>query len=391
MKQSRFDILVYNNISPRGLKRLPEAGYQLVDDAADPDVILLRSHKLHDLVPGKSLKAVGRAGAGVNNIPVESLSALGIPVFNTPGANANAVKELVVAGLLLACRNLAQAWQYTRALEGSPEEVARQVEAGKKKFAGSELPGKSIGIVGLGAIGRSVAEICLMLGMEVIGYDPMLTVEGAWSLSSRVRRARSLADLLSRSDYVSFHVPLNDSTRGMLNEDSIGALKAGATVLNFARSEIVDADAVIRALDAGRAARFVSDFPTPELIRHDKVITLPHLGASTLEAEENCAVMVVDQVRDYLENGNIRNSVNFPEVNMPRGSPYRLVVANSNVPNMLGQISTTMAEAGLNIHDMINQSRGSLAYTVVDTDSAIPDTVIDRLKSIDGVLSARLI
>lgn len=391
MKQTRFNIQVYNNISPRGLKRLPEATYDILDACEDPDVILLRSHKLHDLEPGKSLKAVGRAGAGVNNIPVERLSAAGIPVFNTPGANANAVKELVVAGLLLACRNLAEAWQYTRSLEGSDEAIARQVEAGKKKFAGTELPDKTIGIVGLGAIGRSVAEICLMLGMEVVGYDPMLTVEGAWSLSARVRRARSLADLLSRSDFVSFHVPLTDSTRGMLNDDTIGSLKHGCTVLNFARSEIVDSEAVVRALDAGRAARFVSDFPTPELIRHDKVITLPHLGASTREAEENCALMVVDQVRDYLENGNIRNSVNFPEVVMPRGSPYRLVVANNNVPNMLGQISTTMAEAGLNIHDMINQSRGSLAYTVVDTDSPIPDQVVDRLTAIDGVLSARLI
>ncbi len=391
MKQTRFNVLVLNNISPKGLKRLPEANYDVVDSIDDPDVILLRSHNLHELAPGKALKAVGRAGAGVNNIPVERLSALGIPVFNTPGANANAVKELVVAGLMMACRNLAEAWSYTRALEGSVDEVARQVEAGKKKFAGTELPDKTIGIVGLGAIGRSVAEICLMLGMEVVGYDPMLTVEGAWSLSSRVRRARSLADLLSRSDYVSFHVPLNDSTRGMLNEDSIGALKHGSTVLNFARSEIVDTAAVLQALDAGRAARFVSDFPTPELIRHDKVITLPHLGASTREAEENCAMMVVDQVRDYLENGNIRNTVNFPEVVMPRGSPYRLVVANSNVPNMLGQISTTMAEAGLNIHDMINQSRGPLAYTVVDTDSAIPDHVVDRLMSIEGVLRARLI
>lgn len=391
MKQNTFDVVVYNAISARGLERLPEATYVVHESHDDPDVILLRSRNLHDLEPSASLKAVGRAGAGVNNIPVGKLSERGIPVFNTPGANANAVKELVVAGLLLSCRNIAEAWRYTCSLEGSDEEITRQVEAGKKRFAGTELPGKVIGIAGLGAIGRSVAEVCLALGMEVAGYDPMLTVEGAWSLSSRVRRARSLSELMLSADYVTFHVPLTDSTRGMLNEDSLSSLKPGATILNFARSEIVDVESVIRALDAGRAARMVTDFPTPELIRHPRVIALPHLGASTREAEENCAVMVVDQVRDYLENGNIRNSVNFPDVVMPRGSPYRLVIANSNVPNMLGQISTTMAQAGLNIHDMINQSRGSLAYTVVDTDSPIPEDVVARLTAIEGVLSARLV
>ncbi|KAA3626629.1 MAG: 3-phosphoglycerate dehydrogenase [Proteobacteria bacterium] len=391
MKHTKYNIQVFNNISDRGLSRLPSESYVVAENHDDPDVILLRSHKLLDFTPGPSLKAVGRAGAGVNNIPVTKLSERGIPVFNTPGANANAVKELVVGGLLLACRNLTDAWRYTCELNGSNEEIARQVEAGKKRFAGTELPGKAIGIVGLGAIGRSVAEVCLQLGMEVIGYDPMLTVEGAWSLSSRVRRARSLGELLATSDYVSFHVPLSDNTRDMLNENSIAALKRGSTVLNFARSEIVDSSAVVRALNRGHAARFVTDFPTPELIAHEKVITLPHLGASTREAEENCAVMIADQIRDYLENGNIRNSVNYPEVIMPRGSPYRLVVANSNVPNMLGQISTTMAEAGLNIHDMINQSRGPLAYTVVDTDSVIPQSVVDRLTAIEGVLTARRI
>ncbi|GJL81911.1 MAG: D-3-phosphoglycerate dehydrogenase [marine bacterium B5-7] len=391
MSKTIRNILVYNSISDKGLDRFPVDTYVLHDDHADPDVILLRSHDLHGINPGPSLKAVGRAGAGVNNVPVGIFSDQGIPVFNTPGANANAVKELVVGGLLQSCRNLNEAWQYTRQLTGSAQEFESEVEAAKKRFAGIELPGRSIGIIGLGAIGRSVAEVCLMLGMEVIGYDPMLTVEGAWSLSSRVRRSRSVADLLARSDFVTFHVPLNDNTRGMLNEDTIHLLKPGSTVLNFARSEIVEVDAILKALDSGKAGRFISDFPHPSLITHDKVITFPHLGASTREAEENCAVMAVDQVRDYLENGNIRNSVNFPEVVMPRGSPYRLVIANSNVPNMLGQISTTMAESGLNIHDMINQSKGPLAYTIVDTDSPVPKDVVDKLVAIEGVLKARTI
>ncbi len=391
MKQTKFKVLVYNNISPRGLDRMPGECYEMQQECADPDAILLRSHKLHELQPGASLKAVGRAGAGVNNIPVARLSERGIPVFNTPGANANAVKELVVGGLMLACRHLAHAWQYTRELEGTAEQVARDVEAGKKRFAGIELPGRTIGVVGLGAIGRSVAEVCLQLGMEVVGYDPMLTVEGAWSLSSRVRRARSLSDLLSRADFVTLHVPLSDSTRDMLNDDTLAAVRSGCTVLNFSRGEIVDDAAMLRALEAGLVSRYVTDFPAPQLIADDRVIALPHLGASTVEAEENCAIMVVDQVRDYLENGNIRNSVNFPEVVMPRGSPYRMVVANSNVPNMLGQISTAMAEGGLNIHDMINQSRGPLAYTIVDTDSRIPTEQVQRVAGIEGVLSARLV
>ena len=386
-----FRILTLNNISSRGLERIPPEHYLVSDQDDDPDAILLRSFNMHGLTLPQALKAVGRAGAGVNNIPVDRLSSMGVPVFNAPGANANAVKELVVAGLFLACRNLCHAWDYTRHLAGTDEEVFKAVEVGKKQFAGSELPGRTLGVVGLGAIGRSVANICLQLGMKVIGFDPNLTVEGAWQLSSDVARARSVDELLMKSDFITFHVPLNDATRHMINANNVARLRPGATVLNFARHGIVDDAAVCGALSKGLLRAYVTDFPTSQTNGCPGVIGLPHLGASTREAEENCAVMVVEQVRDFLENGNIRNSVNFPETNMPRGSPHRLVVANANVPNMLGQISTAMAEANLNIHDMINQSRGDLAYTVVDTDSEIPQLVADTIRAIDGVMMARVL
>lgn len=386
-----FRILTLNNISSRGLECIPAEGYSVSDTEPAPDAILLRSCNMHGMELPPGLKAVGRAGAGVNNIPVDRLSGMGVPVFNAPGANANAVKELVVAGLFLACRNLCGAWDYTRKLQGSDDEVSRAVEAGKKEFAGSELPGRTLGVVGLGAIGRSVANICLQLGMKVIGLDPNLTVEGAWQLSSDVARARSVDELLMKSDFITFHVPLNDATRHMINENNVSRLRPGATILNFARHGIVDDNAVCAALARGSLHAYVTDFPTSRTNGCRGVIGLPHLGASTREAEENCAVMVVEQVRDFLENGNIRNSVNFPETHMPRGSPHRLVVANANVPNMLGQISTAMAEAALNIHDMINQSRGDLAYTVVDTDSEIPEAVADTIRAIDGVMMARIL
>ncbi|MFT5114548.1 MAG: D-3-phosphoglycerate dehydrogenase [Parasphingorhabdus sp.] len=391
MIQKEYDIQVFNNISRQGLERFPAQFYNAGSECQNPDAILLRSQNLHSWQPQSQLKAVGRAGAGFNNIPVDKLSDLGIPVFNTPGANANAVKELVVAGLLMACRNLAEAWQYTNALTGSEDEISQLVETGKKQFSGTELPGKTLGVIGLGAIGRSVAETCLQLGMNVIGYDPMLTVEGAWNLDSRVKRATKVNDLLRESDYITFHVPLNDATRSLISSESLRVLKPGVTILNFARSEIVDTNAVLAGLEHGLVRKFVTDFPSAELIAHQRVVNLPHLGASTVEAEENCARMVVDQVRDYLENGNVHNSVNFPDVVMPRGSPFRLIVANRNVPNMLGQISTTMAEAGLNIHDMINQSRGDLAYTVTDAGSEIPQAVVEKISSLDGVLNARLV
>jgi len=384
-----FKVQVLNNISSIGLQRLPSDKFEVGSDVADPDAILVRSANMHSMELAGNLKAVGRAGAGVNNIPVEALGKRGVPVFNAPGANANAVKELVIAGLLLACRNICQAWDYARNLSGSDEEVHKAVESGKKKFSGIELPGNTIGVVGLGAIGRTVANLCLDLGMNVVGYDPNLTVAGAWQLSSSVTREESLEGLLRKVDFVTFHVPLNDGTRNMINAETVALLKDGATLLNFARDGIIDDAAVVKAMAAGKLRAYVTDFPSNTLLKQERVIALPHLGASTAEAEINCAVMVADQVRDFLENGNTRNSVNFPNVSMPRGTDYRLVVANANVPNMLGQISTAMADASLNIHDMINQSRGELAYTVVDTDSPIPDSVVSRVCGIEGVLMAR--
>jgi len=386
-----YKIQTLNNISREGLDRFPTADYKVGEDVSDPDAIVVRSFKMHDMDLPASVKAIGRAGAGVNNIPVTKMSERGVVVFNAPGANANAVKELVIAGMLLACRNICEAWDFTRVLEGTDKEISEAVESGKKKYAGTELPGKTIGVVGLGAIGRSVANICLDLGMNVVGYDPMLTVEGAWKLSSRVERATSLEHLLQKVDFVTFHVPLSDKTRNMIDRKALTSMKQGVTVMNFAREGIVDDEAICDAIKDGRVRKYVCDFPSKRLIAEPRVIALPHLGASTAEAEINCAVMVVDQIKDFLENGNIHNSVNFPEVRLARNTDYRLVVANANVPNMLGQISTAMADAGLNIHDMINQSRGELAYTVVDTDSPIPAEVFKRISSIEGVSMARVL
>ncbi|HEC12873.1 MAG TPA: 3-phosphoglycerate dehydrogenase [Acidiferrobacteraceae bacterium] len=386
-----FKILTLNNISKTGLEQFPSAHYEVGGDIADPDAIILRSYKMHDMAIPESVKAIGRAGAGVNNIPVDAMSQKGVPVFNAPGANSNAVKELVVTGMLLACRNICQAWDFARQLAGDDATIAGSVESGKKMFAGTELPGRTIGVVGLGAIGRSVANICLHLGMNVVGYDPMLTVEGAWQLSSRVERARNLEQLLAKVDFITFHVPLNDKTRNMIDVKALGMMRDGVTVMNFARDGIVDDAAVCAAIDAGKIHAYVSDFPHKGIIGHKGVIALPHLGASTEEAETNCAVMVSSQVKDFLENGNIRNSVNFPEMSMPRSTKYRLLVVNANVPNMLGQISTAMADASLNIHDMINQSKGDIAYTLVDTDSPIPSAVADKISAIDGVSTARTV
>jgi len=386
-----FKILTLNNISARGLARLPQDAFKVGGDIKDPDAILLRSFKMHDMDIPKAVKAVGRAGAGVNNIPVAKLSGMGIPVFNAPGANANAVKELVVAGLLLAARNICQAWDFARNLQGSDADIGKATEAGKKDFAGFELPGRTLGVVGLGAIGRYVANVGVSLGMKVIGYDPGITVEGAWQLSADVKKAASVDELLRNVDFVSFHVPLLDATKNLVNAERIKNMRKGAVILNFAREGIVDDAAVVEALNAGKLYAYINDFPTNLTKNHPRCITLPHLGASTEEAEENCAIMVADQVRDFLENGNIKNSVNFPDVVVPRESPHRLVVANANVPNMLGQISTAMAEAGLNIHDMVNRSRGDLAYTVVDLDAPVTDAVCGKITAIKGVLSARVV
>ncbi|MBD3671155.1 MAG: phosphoglycerate dehydrogenase [Gammaproteobacteria bacterium] len=387
-----YKVLTLNNISVAGLERLPREGYEIASEIGHPDAILLRSFKMHDMEIPETLKAVGRAGAGVNNIPVEKMTEKGVPVFNAPGANANAVKELVIAGMLLACRNICQAWDFTRNIQADDAKMNKEVEAGKKMFAGFELPGRTLGVVGLGAIGRNVANAALGLGMKVIGFDPGITVEGAWHLSSDVQKAATVDELFAKADFVTFHVPLIDATANMLNAERLANMKDGAVILNFARNGIIDDEAVLAAIDKGKVYAYVTDFPSNLLQGHDKVITLPHLGASTGEAEDNCAVMVAEQVRDYLENGNIRNSVNFPEVYMPREEgAYRLAVANSNVPNMLGQISTDLADAGLNIIDMLNKSRGEVAYTLVDVDQAIPEKVVDEIRGIQGVLKVRTI
>lgn len=386
-----FKILTLNNISVAGLERLPRDRYEIASEMQHPDAILVRSAKMHDMELPASVRAVGRAGAGVNNIPVAKYSAHGIPVFNAPGANANAVKELVIAGMLLACRNICQAWEFARQQTGDDAAINKQVEAGKKNFVGFELPGRTLGVVGLGAIGVQVCNAALALDMKVVGFDPDITVQRAWQLSSQVQQAASIDDLLSRSDFVTFHVPLVDKTRHMINAERLRNMKTGVVLLNFARDGIIDDSAVCAALDSGKVYAYVCDFPANLIKNHPRIITLPHLGASTREAEENCAVMVADQVREYLEHGNIHNAVNFPEVMMPRTEGQRLAVANANVPNMLGQISTALAQAGLNILDMLNKSRGDLAYTLVDVEGGIPATVVDKIAAIDGVLSVRIV
>jgi D-3-phosphoglycerate dehydrogenase len=386
---ARFKILTLNTISGIGLKRLPAGEYACASQVQDPDAILVRSQDMHAMEIPASVKAIGRAGAGVNNIPVDKLSRRGVPVFNAPGANANAVKELVIAALLIAARNLVPALRFTAGLEGDDKTLHRLVEDGKKQFSGFELPRHTLGVIGLGKVGSLVADAAIKLGMHVLGYDPHITVDAAWSLPSQVRKAHSVEEVLKASDFVTLHVPLLEVTRGMINAERIKLMKHGAILLNFAREGIVEDDAVLEALAAKRLRHYVCDFPVKKLQGYPHVVTLPHLGASTREAEDNCAVMVVDQVRDFLENGNIVNAVNFPDVVMAREAPYRVAIANANVPNMLGQISTAMAKAGLNIHNMLNKSKGEMAYTLVDVDSAVPAAVCDQIASIEGVLAVR--
>lgn len=384
-----YKIQTLNNISVAGLERLPRDGYEVASEMGSPDGILLRSCNMHSMDLDANTKAIGRAGAGVNNIPVDKMSERGVVVFNAPGANANAVKELVVAGMLLAARNVCQGWDFSRELEGVDEEISKQVEAGKKNFGGFELPGRTLGVIGLGAIGILVANVALRLGMKVIGYDPDITVQSAWKLSSEVEKANSVDDLLSRVDFVTFHVPLVEGTKNLINAERLKMMKDNVTILNFARNGIVDDEAVSEGIKSGKVNAYVCDFPSNLLKKHERVITLPHLGASTKEAEDNCAIMVAEQVKEYLENGNISNSVNFPEVYMPRNGDFRLGVVNSNVPNMVGQISTALANANLNIVDMLNKSRGDLAYTVVDVDSDITEATLSSIAAIEGVLSVR--
>ena len=385
-----YKIQTLNNISVVGLDRFPRDRYEIASEMTNPDAILVRSAKMHDMKLAPSVQAIGRAGAGVNNIPVDAMTAAGIPVFNAPGANANAVKELVVAGMLMAARNIGQAWQFAASLSGDDATINKAVEAGKKNFVGFELPGRTLGDIGLGAIGVKVANAARALGMKVIGYDPTITVRAAWALDSDVQQALSVDDLAARSDFITFHVPLTDATRNMINADRLRLMKKRSVLLNFARNGIIDDEAAVAALNSGHLYAYVCDFPSNLLKDHPRVITLPHLGASTAEAEENCALMVADQVRDWLENGNVSNSVNFPEISLPRTDDgYRIAVVNSNVPNMLGQISTDLAAAGLNIIDMLNKSRGGIAVTLIDVDSPPSEDSVQRITGISGVLSVR--
>jgi len=384
-----YHILTLNNIAQVGLKRLPAELYEVGNQVGSPDAILVRSHDMHKMEIAREVKAIGRAGAGTNNIPVKQMSARGVPVFNAPGANANAVKELVIAGILIAARNLLPAAHFVTGLAGDDAAINEQVEDGKKNFAGVELTKRTLGVIGLGKVGSLVADAAIKLGMHVHGYDPHITVDAAWSLPSSVKRAHSVEDVLKNCEFVTLHVPLAEATRNLISHERIKLMKHGAILLNFSRDGIVDNGAVLEGLSAKRLKYYVCDFPARQLAGNPAVIALPHLGASTREAEDNCAIMVVDQLRDYLENGDIRNAVNFPDVAMARESPFRVGIANANVPNMLGQISTAMAQAGLNIHTMLNKSRGEMAYTLVDVDSAVPSHVTGQIAAIKGVLAVR--
>ena len=388
-----YKILTLNNISVRGLERLPRDKYEVASEIGHPDAVMVRSADMHSMEIPSSVIAIGRAGAGTNNIPVAKLSKRGVPVFNAPGANANAVKELVIAGMFLAARNICQAWGYTRGLQGDDHALEEAVEKGKKKYVGYELPGRTLGVVGLGAIGVEVANAAHLLGMRVLGFDPAITVQRAWQLSSGVEQALSLDDLFARCDMVTVHVPLMDATKGMVNAARLKLMRKGSVILNFSRAGIVDEAAMIAALDGGHMGAYVCDFPTNAVKDHPKIIALPHLGASTHEAEENCAIMVADTLREFLEHGNVRNAVNFPEAVLPRTqNSVRLAIANENVPNMVGQISSALASASLNIADLLNKSRGDLAYSLMDVDGAsIPESVVQQLRAIPGVLSVRVL
>ncbi len=387
-RTKKCEILVINNIAQVGLKRFPPEIYSVVKESKDPWAILVRSQDLHKFEFGPSLRAVGRAGAGVNNIPVAALSKRGIPVFNAPGANANAVKELVLAGMLMAARNLPPALQFVSEQKSSPD-LDKKIESGKKDFAGFELPGHTLGVIGLGKIGSLVADAAIRLGMDVLGHDPHITVEAAWSLSSQVRRAATIDELVRASHFVSLHVPLVEKTRHMINAKNVEHFRQGAVLLNFSREGVVEDAAVLKALESARLRWYVTDFPSAALIGRPGVIALPHLGASTGEAEDNSAVMVVDQLREYLEHGNLQNAVNFPDAQLAREAPYRLAIANANVPDMLGSISHCLGKRKINIHNMLNKSRGEMAYTLVDTDTPVPADALQELGGLDGVLAVR--
>jgi len=384
-----FKVLTLNNIAVAGLRHLPRERYEVASEITHPDAILLRSHNMHDMDVPDTVAAVGRAGAGTNNIPVDAMTERGVPVFNAPGANANAVKELTIAGMLLGARNLCDGREYVKTLTETGPALNKAVEAAKKQFVGFELPGKTLGVIGLGAIGVEVANAALALGMKVVGFDPAITVRSAWQLSSGVEQEETLDQLFQHADFVTVHVPLIDATRNIVNADRLALMNDGAVLINFARGGIVDNDAAIAALDSGKLHTYVTDFPTAELIAHPKVVALPHLGASTGEAEENCAIMVAENVKDYLENGNVRHSVNFPEARLPRLDAWRITVANANVPNMVGQISTDLANAGLNIEDLLNKSVGEFAYTIIDVNEEPTPELLAEIRAINGVLALR--
>ena len=386
-----YNILTLNNISEKGLARLPSSEYSVAEELKHPDGILLRSYNMHDYSIPDSLKAVGRAGAGVNNIPIDKMSDAGIVVFNAPGANSNAVKELVIASMLMACRNIFLGQAFAKNLQGSDDEIHQQVESGKKDFAGFELPTRTLGVIGLGAIGVRIANAAKKLGMRVIGFDPLISIESAWGLDAEVEKAKSLEQVLSEADFITFHVPLVEATKDIINENSLEMMKDNVIILNFARNGIVNDEAVCKGIDNGKVHSYICDFPSNLLNQQKGVIALPHLGASTREAEENCAIMVAEQVRDYLENGNIKHSVNLPNIDSPRKGAARITIMNRNVPDMLGQVSHILGQANANINHMVNDSRGDLAYSLVDTDSTISQEVEMALASIEGVLRLRVL
>lgn len=389
-----YKIQTLNKISPDGLANFPRDDYEIASEILNPDAILVRSADMHTMDIPASVKAVARAGAGTNNIPIPELTERGVIVFNTPGANANAVKELVIAALLFSSRPVHKAAEWAKGLAGNGDAIPDMAEKGKSQFVGPEIKGKTLGVIGLGAIGAMVANTAIGLGMDVIGYDPYISVDAAWSLSRAVHKAESLESLLSKSDYVTIHIPQTNDTKGYINADRIAMMKKGVRLLNFARGGLVVNADVLAAIESGKIASFVTDFADEELLKNDKVICLPHLGASTPEAEDNCAFMAVAQLRDFLENGNIVNSVNFPKCRMDEPVPQngtRLCIANRNVPNMVGQITTILADAKMNIAAMVNQNRANVAYNIIDVENAIDDSIIEKIRGIDGVITVRTI
>jgi len=386
-----FKIQTLNKIAMIGLEGFPRDEYEIASEILNPDAILVRSADMHAMQFPASVKAIGRAGAGVNNIPVEQCSKRGIVVFNTPGANANGVKELVLTGLLLSSRRIVAGIAWANTLKGKGKEVGALVEKGKNDFVGPEIKGKKLGVIGLGAIGVMVANDAVALGMDVTGYDPYISVEAAWGLARTVRRATSLDMLLAQSDYITLHVPLMDQTKGMLNRDKFALMKKGVRIVNLARGGLVKNADLLEALKTGAVGCYVTDFPDDDLLAVPNVIPIPHLGASTPEAEDNCAIMAVEQVRDFLESGNVKNSVNFPACALPVMGRNRIVVANANVPNMVGQITTVLAADKINIADMMNKSAGEYAYNIIDIDGDVAEAQVEKLRKIEGVITARLI